>query len=136
MEEDKNFWQSHSEQYLEMAFNNERQERISHPDGYGKKTGDCGDTIEFFLTLEEDRLQFVSYQIDGCINTNACAATISRMTEGKSLDTAWQILPETVVTYLGTLPEHELHCAELAVGAFYMALADIQKKHPEKEKED
>ncbi|MCW7754137.1 iron-sulfur cluster assembly scaffold protein [Desulfobotulus sp. H1] len=126
--EEKNFWQSHSEHYLEMAFDTQRQERISHPDGYGKRTGDCGDTIEFFLTLEEGCLRFVSYQVDGCMNTNACAATISCMAEGKDLDMAWQILPETVIRYLETLPEHELHCAELAAGAFYMALADAEKK--------
>lgn len=126
--EEKDFWQLHSERYLEMAFNAERRERISQPDGYGSRTGDCGDTIEFFLTLSEERLRFISYQVDGCLNTNACAATIARLAEGQDLDTAWKMTPERVIDYLETLPEHELHCAELAVGAFYMALADAARK--------
>lgn len=130
--EEKNFWELHSDRYLEMAFNADRRERVSQPDGYGIRTGDCGDTIEFFLTLAHDRLRFVSYQVDGCLNTNACAATIARLVEGNNLDAAWKISPEEVVAYLETLPQHELHCAELAVGAFYMALADAARKmdHP------
>jgi nitrogen fixation NifU-like protein len=34
-----------------MAFRHDRREAIEHPDGYGKRTGDCGDTVEMFLTI-------------------------------------------------------------------------------------
>ena len=40
------FWQDHSEHYLEMAYRSDRREKIEHPDGYGKRTGECGDTVE------------------------------------------------------------------------------------------
>jgi nitrogen fixation NifU-like protein len=39
------FWQDHSTHYLEMALGCDRCEVIKHPDGYGKRTGDCGDTV-------------------------------------------------------------------------------------------
>jgi nitrogen fixation NifU-like protein len=32
-----------------------------------------------------------------------------------------------VADYLEPLPEDHFHCAELAVGAFYLALADSQR---------
>jgi nitrogen fixation NifU-like protein len=131
----EDFWQKHSERYLEMAFNTERRERVSHPDGYGCKKGDCGDTIEFFLTLDENRLRFISYQVDGCLNTNACAASIALLTEGEDLEAAWKMTPERLIAYLETLPEHELHCAELATGAFYLALADAERKSERQKKE-
>ena len=52
MEQKKfDFWQEHSDHYLEMAFRHDRREAIEHPDGYGKWTGDCGDTVEMFLTI-------------------------------------------------------------------------------------
>ena len=125
---DEGFFERHSEKYLEMAFNKDRSERVENPDGQGSRTGECGDTITMYLTTKEDTLEFVSYIADGCVNTNACAATVSKLTEGKALDDAWEITPEDISGYLETLPEDELHCAELAVGAFFLALSDAQKK--------
>ena len=66
------FWQDHSEPYLEMAFKYDRCERIVTPDGFGKRTGECGDTVEIFLLVRNNHIHTISYQTDGCINTNAC----------------------------------------------------------------
>jgi len=120
------FWQDHSTNYLEMAFSTDRRERLENPNGYGKRTGECGDTVEMFLCLRDNRIQSVSFDTDGCLNTNACANTVARLAEGKDLAAAWEITPEDVVEYLETLPQDKKHCAELAVGAFYLALADSQ----------
>ena len=125
---DEGFFEKHSEKYLKMAFNKDRAEKIENPDGYGSKTGVCGDTISMYISTRKDKLDFVSYNVDGCVNTNACAATLSMLTEGKTLEQAWEITPEDISGYLETLPEHEMHCAELAVGAFFLALSDAQKK--------
>lgn len=126
------FWQDHSRQFLEMALGQQRRERVEKPDGYGKRTGDCGDTVAFFLTTVKDCIRSVSYLTDGCLNTNACANTVAHLAEGKSVEAAWEITPEDVIAYLQTLPTESHHCAELAVGAFYKALADLSDKtrHP------
>lgn len=127
----KNFWQDHSSHYLEMALRTDRQETISQPDGYGKKVGDCHDTVEIFLTVRQDRIESISFRTDGCINTNACANTVAELASGQTLEEAWEISPEAVAAYLETLPKDHFHCAELAVGALYLALADcrhLQKK--------
>ncbi len=121
------FWQDHSLNYLEMAFRSDRREIINNPDGYGKRTGECGDSVEMFLTVSDGRIQSVSYNIDGCLNTNACANTVAHLAKGKSLEEAWEITPEKVVEYLASLPPEETHCAEVAVGAFYLALANFQE---------
>ncbi|MFZ5572650.1 MAG: iron-sulfur cluster assembly scaffold protein [Thermodesulfobacteriota bacterium] len=122
-----NFWQDHSLHYLEMAFRTDRHERIENPDGYGKRTGDCGDTIEMFLKVQHNRIQAIGFRVEGCMNTNACSNTVAHLAEGKTIEEAWEISPETVVEYLETLPPNEIHCAELAVGAFYLALADCRE---------
>jgi nitrogen fixation NifU-like protein len=122
------FWQDHSRQFLEMALGHERRERIEKPDGYGKRTGDCGDTVEFFLTTGKGHIRSVSYLTDGCLNTNACANTVAHLAEGGSIEAAWEITPEAVIAHLQTLPAESHHCAELAVGAFYNALADLTEK--------
>jgi len=124
-EEGSDFWQSHSLKYLEMAFRTDKQEIIKHPDGYGKKTGDCGDTVEIFLKARDNIIEMASYYINGCMNTAACANTIVLMAENKTIDQAWEITPEAVAEYLETLPKNHFHCAELAVGALYLALSNL-----------
>jgi nitrogen fixation NifU-like protein len=126
------FWQDHSDHYLEMALRSDRRERVEHPDGYGKRTGDCGDTVEMYLTVRDDRIRSVSFEINGCINTTACANTVAELAEGRKIKDAWAITPDDVVAYLETLPAENAHCAELAAGAFYLALINWQEgqRHP------
>jgi len=121
------FWQDHSLRFLEMAFRSDRQERIENADGYGKKTGDCGDTVEIFITAANDRITHLAYDVNGCMNTNACANTVIELADGKTVDEAWEVTPEAVAAYLETLPADHFHCAELAVGAFYLALANLRE---------
>ncbi|MBF0120655.1 MAG: iron-sulfur cluster assembly scaffold protein [Desulfobacterales bacterium] len=129
MEPKKNFdfIGDHSMRFLDMALRMDRLEIITDPDGYGKRTGDCGDTVEMFLKVSGDTLSFVSFNIDGCINTHACANAVVNLVEGKKIDEAWEINVEKVVNYLETLPHEKIHCAELAVGALYLALKNFQE---------
>ena len=121
-----NFMQDHSRNFLEMAYRSDKIERIEKPDGYGKRTGVCGDTIEIFLTFENDKIETASFHAQGCVNTVACSNTVVTMAEGKTIEEAWSITPEKVTEFLETLPSRETHCAELAVGAFYLALSDLR----------
>ena len=121
------FWQDHSINYLEMALNSERQERIEKPDGHARKTGDCGDSVEMYMVVQNDIVERVRFLINGCMNTNACANAVAFLAEGKTVEDAWHITPETVIEYLKTLPQENYHCAELAVGTFYLTLANFQE---------
>ena len=117
----------HSKQFLETATRKDRLYRIANPDGYGKNTGECGDTLEFFLLLDGDRIENAFFQVNGCLNTVVCGNTVAEFTVGRRVEEAWRISPEQVVDYLETLPADHHHCAELAVGAMYRALADLRE---------
>ena len=121
------FWQDHSDRYLELAFRADRRGGIAHPDGYGRHTGECGDTVEFSLSVRAGRIESVLFQLDGCLNTSACANTLAYLAEGRSVSEAWELRPEEVIDYLQTLPPDHTHCAELVVGAFHRALADYNE---------
>lgn len=127
-EKNFNFWQDHSDNYLTMAFSTDRQGTLDAPDGYGRHTGDCGDTVTFFLTARQNVIESIVYQAEGCMNTHACANTIIHLAEHLPVIRGWDITPERVIEFLETLPESSIHCAELAAGAFYRALADFEKK--------
>jgi len=120
----------YSPRYLEMATQMDKRRIIKDPNGYGKRTGECGDTVEIFLIVQKNRIHSVSFITNGCINTHACANCVAFLSEGKSIAKAWEITPEKVINFLETLPEENTHCAELAVGAFYLALVNFQEfKH-------
>ena len=119
-----------SANYIEMATRTDKRRIIKDPDGYGKRTGTCGDTVEMFLIVRHNRIHEVFFITDGCINTHACANTVSFLAQGKSIAQAWGITPEKVIRFLKTLPQENAHCAELAVGALYLALVNFQEfKH-------
>ncbi|MCF8093169.1 MAG: iron-sulfur cluster assembly scaffold protein [Desulfotignum sp.] len=131
---DIDFWNRHSAQYLEMAFDTCHKEVLQNPDGYGKRTGDCGDTVQFFIKVKAGVLDQVSFFTQGCLNTTACCNTVATLARGKTVDQAWEITPDHVVDFLKTLPEDHEHCAQLAVGGFYLALSDFQTARKRDEK--
>ena len=121
------FWQDHSRRFLEMAFCTDRHQRPEAPDARARKTGDCGDSIEMHLTVHRDRITAVSFIVEGCLHTNACANSVARLAEGRTTAQAWEIEVQDVVDDLQTLPPDHVHCAELAVGVFYLTLSDYQQ---------
>lgn len=121
------FCRDPSPRYLEMAFRTDKRGHMKNPDGYGKRTGECGDTVEIYLAVSNDRIESISFDTDGCINTNACANTLVFLAEGKTPAQAWEITPQKVIDFLETLPEEHTHCAELVVGALYLALSNFHE---------
>ncbi len=121
-------WPEHSLTFLEMAFRTDRQKSLSHPSGVGDNVGACRDRIRIYLAISGGIIQEVAYELEGCLNTNACANALAEMVEGHTLAAAWRLKPEMLAEFLQSLPPDHFHCAEMAVGAFYKALADYQKK--------
>ncbi|MBN1930219.1 MAG: iron-sulfur cluster assembly scaffold protein [Desulfobacterales bacterium] len=128
MGEDRFYYdQGYSLDFLEMAFRTDRRKLIKNPDGYGKGTSDCGDAVGIFLKLKGDRIESVTYEVDGCMNTNACANAMAELSEGKTIDEAREITSGHIIGYLKTLPPENAHCAELAIEAFHLALSNIER---------
>jgi nitrogen fixation NifU-like protein len=110
-----------------MALETNRCGKIQHPDGYGKYSRECGDTLEMFLMARDGQIWSAYFHTEGCVYTVACANTVVRMIEGKPVEQAWHILPQHISDYLETLPKAEIHCAELAVKALRVALLDLKE---------
>jgi nitrogen fixation NifU-like protein len=120
--------QGHSANFLEMALEQDRFERIQQPDGYGKYSRECGDTLEIYLMMDGNRrIRWASFYTEGCIYTIACANALVHMIEGKSIMEARAISAKQIADFLETLPKAEMHCAELAVRALRLALGDLRE---------
>lgn len=128
MEQNFDFWQDHSVTFLIMANFWDKKKAVALPEGYGKKTGDCGDTVAVYLNVGNGIISEVNYELEGCINTNACCNALAHLAEGKMVEQSWEITPNDIVDLLETLPADHHHCAELVVGSFYLSLADCGER--------
>ncbi len=125
------FFRDHSRTFLEMAFRADRFEPLEDPDAEGRNRGACGDTVTIGLATEGERIRRVALRVEGCLHTVASANAAAELVEGKTVAEAWRLTPEEVIAFLQTLPPDHRHCAELAVGALYRALADLQARRRE-----
>ncbi len=119
------FWNDHSLEFLEMAMKRDFQERVYQCGGKGSASRECGDTVTFYLALDQGRLDAVSYDLTGCLFSHACANTVIHFALGRTPEAARTLKAEEIIDYLKTLPKKEHHCAHHALKAFFLALDDL-----------
>jgi nitrogen fixation NifU-like protein len=100
------------------------------PEAEGKATGVgvCGDSIEIFLSIQNQIIENIGQIPHGCTYTVACGSALSLLVKGKSLEAALTVTPEDVATELGGLPDDHMHCASLAVNTLGEAIDDYYRK--------
>jgi nitrogen fixation NifU-like protein len=93
-------------------------------DGCSSRTGACGDTMEFFIMLDGERIADASFLTDGCGATVACGSMLTKMAKGMTTDEAMGTDDTSLLRALDGLPDENLHCARLAVAAMHRAVVD------------
>jgi nitrogen fixation NifU-like protein len=106
--------------------------RLENPDGYGRVTGSCGDTMEIFLKFENGKVKNASFQTDGCGSSTVCGSFGAEESLGKTPDRILDITGEAIIEKLGGLPEEDKHCAFLSADALQEALNDHMIKQQKK----
>lgn len=92
-------------------------------------TGPCGDTIQFFLKINNNIIEKVNFITDGCIAAIATASQTTVLIEGKSLKFAERLKAKDIDRALKGLPKDHKHCAKLALGALNRAIKKYKKKN-------
>ncbi len=54
--------------------------KMKNYDVYAKVTGKCGDTMEIFLKIENNRVKDASYFTDGCASSSICGSFAGELT--------------------------------------------------------
>lgn len=105
---------------------------IKNPDGFGRLTGPCGDTMEICLTVRGDTIVNARFWTDGCGTSIASGSMATELATGKTVAEARSITQDDVLESLGGLPEESVHCALLAANALREAVKDFlaMKKEP------
>jgi len=88
----------------------------------GRLTGSCGDRMEIYLRIKDDRIEEARFFTDGCGSSVACGSVAAELAAGKDLEEAARIGGDTILLALGGLPEEEKHCAFLAAETLMAAI--------------
>lgn len=99
---------------------------LRNADGNARRTGPCGDTVEFWLSGDIEGVQTASFTSDGCENSLRAASTVAYMVEGLPLDDAKALGEEDVLSSLDDFPQESHHCVTLALDVLHMALEDME----------
>jgi nitrogen fixation NifU-like protein len=101
---------------------------MQNPDGYGRITGPCGDTMEIFLKFNDGKVSDASFLTDGCGPSQICGSFAVELALGKNSEELKEITNETILNVVGGLPEEDQHCALLAANTLHEAVGYYVKK--------
>jgi len=102
---------------------------IEDADGVGKVGNPvCGDMMEFYLKVKDNRITDVKFKTFGCGAAIAVSSMVSEMAMGKTLEEAMAITNDAVAEELGGLPKNKLHCSNLGADALHKAIENYQEK--------
>jgi len=101
--------------------------RMEDPDATAK-VGTVGESIELFLKFDDEgKVSEALFATDGCGSTIASGSMLTQMVKGKTADMLARLTTDDLVAALGGMPPAQKHCAELAMEALRVALADMKK---------
>jgi nitrogen fixation NifU-like protein len=98
--------------------------RLPQASAAAKIRGRCGDTMEMYLRIENDRIVEARFFTDGCGSSVACGLVAAKLATGKEIDEAALIGGDTILEVLNGLAEKERHCAYLAAETLQTAIHD------------
>lgn len=113
---------------ITLSKNTKHMGRMNGPDASAYIKGPCGDEMEFYLIINEGKIEEAKFFTDGCISTIVCGEIAAGLVEGKALDDALGISPKEIKEKLVGLPYEKSHCSILAVTTLYRAIADYLLK--------
>ncbi len=90
-------------------------------------TGPCGDSMQFFLKINDNIIEKANFITNGCEASIATASQTTLLIKGKTIDYAEKLSPEDIDGALKGLPEDHKHCTELAVRTLKRAIQKYKK---------
>lgn len=115
---------AYSEEAIDHFLNPRNLGQIESPDGVGRVTGPCGDTMEIYLRVDGGRITNATFWTDGCGPSIASGSMATELIKGNSIVEAQNMSQDSILNALGGLPEESQHCALLAANTFRDAVRD------------
>jgi len=120
--------QIYTETVIDHAMNPRNVGELPKPDGYGRFTGSCGDSMEIWLKVENNQISDIGFMTDGCGTSIASGSMMTDMVKGANINEAEHIASEDILKALGGLPSESRHCALLAENTLKKAINNYRTK--------
>lgn len=102
---------------------------MADADGVGMEGNPtCGDAMEIFIKVKDDRIVDAKFRTFGCGAAIAVSSMVTEMVKGKTLDEAMSLSKEAVAAELDGLPPQKMHCSNLGADALRKAIEDYRRK--------
>jgi nitrogen fixation NifU-like protein len=121
----------YSEKVIELFLNPKNLGKMEGADSNGKVRGSCGDTMEIFLKLKDDKIADATFITDGCGPSLVCGSKVTELAKGRHPRDGLKITTEKVLEELDGLPEADQHCAKLAADTLHQAIINYLKAKKE-----
>ena len=100
---------------------------LKDADANARFKGPCGDTMEFWLHVREDRIVNCSFLSDGCSISVYCGATIGRRIQGLAIEDVVRLKEEDFAHILEELGIEETDCIKLALITLKKTVAEYAR---------
>jgi len=98
--------------------------RLNDPTCSAFVKGVCGDEMEYYLVINNNKITDIKFWTTGCISSKACGITLAYFVINKNIYEALKISPNYILNELKDLQEGHRHCAILACITFYKAIGE------------
>ena len=88
----------------------------------------CGDMMNIYIKVADDRIEDISFQTFGCGAAIAVSSMLTEMAKGKTIEEAKLITNKSVADALEGLPKNKLHCSNLGADALQLAIKDYEDR--------
>lgn len=96
--------------------------------GNARLKGPCGDTMEFWIKVEEGIITDAHYTTDGCYFSNKCGMTAAILCSCAQVEIAEQFTQSDILAIAGEIPDSDTHCALLAVNTLKATIENYNKR--------
>ncbi len=103
-------------------------------DSHARLRGSCGDTMEMYILVKDERIAKISYVTDGCSSSSIAGSFAAELGMGRTFEEVLDLTGADVLLKIGTFPEAEEHCAHLAVTTLQEAVNSFLVSQVKKEK--
>ena len=116
--------ENYSDTLIDHAMNPRNVGEIPDADGHAAITGPCGDLMEMWVRVKNDKIIEARFWTSGCATTIAAGSIAAETATGMSIPDALRLSPGQIIKALDGLPEENKNCALMAADTMKGAVKD------------
>jgi nitrogen fixation protein NifU and related proteins len=125
----KNRFEEYNKEVMKHFLKPKYSGEMKNPDAIGKiQNNMCGDLMEVYLKIKDDKIQNIKFRTLGCAAAIASSDVLCGLAKGKTLDEAKKITNQDIIKELKSLPSVKLHCSLLGEKTLKDAIEKYEKK--------